>query len=343
LELMNKIHPSFNCDRVKLGEILPLDAPFSVILDASDICNLKCSYCFRAQDNVVDKSQMAWGSRKLMTWDTFILILEQISEFPEEPKKIALSGHGEPLVNKRLPDMVREIKKRFNSVVEIHTNATLLTKEYALNLVDSKIDKIIISLQGLSSEKYREICDYTFDFESFQDKLKFLYEKKFNTEINIKISDVALEEGEKETFIGRFSLIADRVFVERVVPIWENVDYVQQVGGDNIGINKFGTYVPYIKCCSIMFYTLFISPVGVVYPCTQALMVYDLGNVYNSSLVECWNSEKRRVLLCTHLENGRAGIPNCKNCYVVQNSIIMEEDIIDSYSEKILKRLNCNN
>jgi len=338
----DKIKPSFNTERASLGEVLPIDTPFSIILDPSDHCNLTCSYCFRAGDNPEKPDEMAWGSKKKMPWETFMKIVEQIGDFPSPVKKIALSGHGEPLANRRLPDMVREIKKRYSSVVEIHTNATLLNPAYVADLVDSRIDKIIVSLQGLTPEAYKDVAEYKLDYENFYSNLKLLYQTKHNTELNIKIADVALKEGEQQVFIDTFSPIADKVYIESTVPLWERVVFIGKKGSGKVGVNKFGEDSSYVNCCSIMFYTMLITPIGTIYPCTQALMSYDIGNIHSATLVECWNGERRKNLLRTHLTDGRHKISDCKTCYVVQNSILTPSDMIDDYSDEILARLEEN-
>ena len=105
-----KIKPSFDSKRVMLGEKYPLDTPFNVILDTSERCQFRCSYCFRSNP---DKS--TWGyprNNDLMEWDVFVRAVDQIKLFPEEVKQISLSNHGEPLLNRQLPDMVKYKKNK---------------------------------------------------------------------------------------------------------------------------------------------------------------------------------------------------------------------------------------
>ena len=106
---MGIIKPSYDENRQMLGEIYPLDTPFNVIIDSSEVCNFKCNYCFRSTEN---KGNWGYAScNKNMEWDLFVKIVDQIKEFPNKVKQISLSNHGEPLCNRRLPDMVRYIKK----------------------------------------------------------------------------------------------------------------------------------------------------------------------------------------------------------------------------------------
>lgn len=309
------------------------------MIDVSDLCNLKCNYCFRAKDKDTLPDNMAWGSRKVLTVDRFSEIVDQIGEFDDPIKKISLSGHGEPLTNRKIPEMVRLLKERCpESVIEIHTNATLLNEKLSLALIQAGIDKINVSLQGLDAAKYKEVCGLNIDFESFLEKLRFFAENKKDTEFNIKIAEVALGDGDEEKFYDMFSPIGDRVYVEKTVPLWDRIDFGKgkDSGG---GVNKYGSSVPYVSCCSIMFYTIFITPAGEIFPCTQAMMTHDIGNLEDTTLYEAWNGLQRRNLLQAHLSAGRHTVKDCKNCYVAQNSILTPEDMIDEERYEILERL----
>lgn len=331
----SKIQTSYDKNRQCLGEIYPLSTPFTVILDTSEACNFRCSYCFRATD-----LQEAWGNyaikKNLMKWDVFERAVEQIKEFPESVKQISLSNHGEPLCNRRLPEMVRYIKDQgITARISIHTNAALLDKEYALELAESGIDKVVISLQGLTSEKYKEICAVELHFDTFYKNLKYLYDnKKENTVINIKIMDVAVGNQEEE-FYEKFSKIADHVFVEKMVPIWKNTGN-GECKPDKV-MNKYGEAFPYQECCPLLFNTLVVTPDGDVYPCTQVLSEECLGNVSECSLVELWNGKERTELLRRQLL--LEAPESCNGCYIRQNSIFTREDMIDAYRLDILKRL----
>lgn len=329
----NKIMPSFDSKRSVLGEILPLKTPFNVIIDASERCNFQCQYCFRG-----DADKNKWGYAKdnqLMGWDTFVKTVEQVKEFEDEVRQISLSGHGEPLCNRRIPDMVRYMKAQgIQSRISIHTNASLLDREFIDDLIDSDIDRIVISLQGMTSEKYWEVCRAKIDFETFYDNLTYLYENKNHTQMHIKIMDVALDKGEEDSFYKKFVPIGDRVFIEQEVPIWKGVE--SEKGKAEIE-NKYGNSFPLQECCPLIFHTIMIIPNGDVYPCTQVLREDKLGNVNEATLVNMWMGEARRNLLLRQCELNNPEI--CEQCYIRQNSIYTKEDMIDEYREEILKRL----
>lgn len=330
-----KVKPSYDENRQQLGKILPLSTPFNVLIDSSEACNFQCQYCFRANDN-----KALWGyaaPQNNMPWDIFTKIVDQILEFSEPVKQISLSGHGEPLCNRKVPDMVRYMKKRgISSRISLHTNASLFNEEYVMDLADSKIDKVVVSLQGMSAEKYGQVCGVSIDYDRFLYMLELFSKAKTNTQLHIKIADVALEEGEEEIFYKKFSSIADRVFIEKIVPIWKGIE-VSNAMQKVMCKNKYGAEFPYQNCCPVLFHTLFVTPSGDVYPCTQLLFPEPLGNVSETTLKELWNGNRRRQLLKEQLELQKWEI--CDGCYIRQNSIFSKEDMIDEYRLEILERL----
>lgn len=330
-----KIIPSFDKDRQALGRILPLKTPFNVLIDTSEVCNFRCQYCFRA-----NQDRKAYGyavKNDLMQWNTFTHIVEQILAFPEPVKQISLSGHGEPLCNKRIPDMVRYIKEKgIRSRVSLHTNASLLDKEYAERLADSDIDRVVVSLQGMTAKKYKEVCGAVIDYERFYENLAFFSKRKQHTQLHIKIADVALDEGEEEQFYERFLPIADRAFIEQIVPIWKETEFFT-VQEKEMKKNKYGDVFPKQHCCPVLFHTMHVTPSGDVYPCTQLLYPKPLGNVWDSSLLELWNGAEKKKLMREQLELRSPEI--CKGCYIKDNSIFTKEDLIDDSREEILQRL----
>lgn len=331
----NCIKPSFDEKRQVLGKVLPLTTPFTVVLDSSEVCNFKCNYCFRA-----DKNKAVWGYAKncgLMEWDLFTEAVSQIKEFPEAVKQISLSNHGEPLCNRRLPDMVRYMKGQgISGRVSIHTNASLLNEEYVLDLADSGIDKVVVSLQGMTEEKYRQVCGTTVDINRLYDMLKLFYEKKKNTMLHIKVADVALDVGEEEMFYQKFLPVADRAFVEKIVPIWKGTEFSEQQLKETVQ-NKYGARFPKQQCCPVLFHTIVVTPTGDVHPCTQLLSKDCLGNIRDASLVQFWNGKERSTLLRKQLE--LCAPEQCEGCYIKDNSIFTEADMIDAYRREVLERL----
>ena len=218
---------------------------------------------------------------------------------------------------------------------EIHTNGLLLDKQYIEELCEAGIDRVVISLQGLDGDAYYKECGVRIDFERFYYHLKYFYQKKRDTQIHIKIVDEAVGE-ERDRFYEMFSPIADRVFVESVVPLWTDSD--MKTG--EVEKNKYGDTFKVQQCCPLVFYTINVLPDGTIYPCSHIRPPFKLGNVKETTIYEAWNGAQKKAFMKDMLESGRFKMEACKNCYIPQNTVMTPEDSIDAYAEEILERIN---
>ncbi len=329
----SNIIKSYSQDRNVLGKVLPLDTPYTVLIDISDSCNLRCKYCFRYDTSIGAED---YRKNRLMDWETFQIVVEQLKEFPSQIKRIALSHNGEPLCNRKLPQMVSYIKNAgLTGRTEIHTNGLLLDKQYIEELCEAGIDRVVISLQGLDGDAYYKECGVKIDFERFYYHLKYFYQKKRDTQIHIKIVDEAVGD-ERDRFYEMFSPIADRVFVESVVPLWTDSD--MKTG--EVEKNKYGDTFKVQQCCPLVFYTINVLPDGTIYPCSHIRPPFKLGNVKETTIYEAWNGAQKKTFMKDMLESGRFKMEACKNCYIPQNTVMTPEDSIDAYAEEILERIN---
>ena len=326
-----KVKPSFNENRQKLGKTLPLSTPYTIMADISDVCNFKCNYCFRG----MGKCEKFYGHNRLMSKDIFVKVVNQTLEFDGRIKRFSLSHNGEPLAHPDFAEFVGYAKEKdVADSVEIHTNASLLNRDLSRKIINSGLDRMVISLQGMDSKKYKEICGVNINYDYFYDNLQFLYNEKKNTSICIKIVDAALSKDEKETFYEKFTPIADRVYIENIVPLWDADEK-----NVNITSNKYGVDYKKQNVCPLMFYTINILPDGTIFPCTNIIPPMVLGNINNTTLKECWESKLRRNFIIDQLKNTRSCNGVCKNCYIPQNTVLTENDIVDGHENEILERI----
>lgn len=92
-----------------------------------------------------------------MTMHDFELLVSKMAGFPPL-KFLHFSGHGEPLLNKHLPDMIALAKeKSIASQIVVLTNGTLLTAEKLLALSSAGVDEVRFGLDAVSSEAYLQM------------------------------------------------------------------------------------------------------------------------------------------------------------------------------------------
>ena len=329
----SEIKPGYGMDRVQLKEVLPLQTPFSVFLSVSTVCNFKCKYCVQ----VLPREELkAKGFHpEIMSWDVFLKAAEQLQEFPQRIKTLFLYGVGEPLTNKLLPKMIAHLKELdVAEQLAFISNGALLTPETSLALVEAGLDTLRISLQGLSSQKYFDVCGARLDFDELVQKIRFFHENKKNCQLYVKIADVALDEGDEEKFYDLFRGISDRMFVETIVPVFHEIDYSEMIKEKTL-VDLWGqTHEPRLVC-PICFYTLTVYPNGDVYPCCMEADPAGLGNIGDVSLKEIWNGEKQRAFLRMQLKGNRMKNPICKHCTAPDTSANVEDEL-DSDADRLL-------
>lgn len=325
----------YSKDRIPLGKLAPLRTPLRMAISTSEICNIKCRYCFRSVSNTIDSG---YTTEKFMSWDIFKLIVKQTKEFIPGVKKIFFNVTGEPLCNNELSNMIKYFKEEIpEPVTSIQTNGLLLNEEIARNLSDSGLDNIMISLQGISKEKYKSICGANIDLEKFISNIAYLYEIKNKLKLYVKIPDISLDTGDEILFHNIFDSICDQAVVERIVPDFAEVDYSKIEGIAGETTNRFGSDYGKQKVCPYAFYSLAITTNGEVYPCIQSKPPYSMGNINNNSLIEIWNGKIWIDLLKKKLT--KSPIQNCDTCSTGSGCVKSQEDIIDPYCEEILQRI----
>lgn len=124
----------------------PITSLKRVYVEITNQCNLNCTTCIR---NVWDVSL---GHMSLEKFERILNGVVALSPPPE----IFLGGYGEPLANPDCLTMV-ERAKSLGLQVSLITNGTLLNEEVSRTLVDLKLDKLWVSLDGASPECYADV------------------------------------------------------------------------------------------------------------------------------------------------------------------------------------------
>lgn len=331
----SEIKPICGLERIKLSEAVPLKTPFTLFVFPTTFCNFRCNYCGHSLGFEKMKEQYGFTPQQ-MPMSTYKKILEQLKDFPDRLKLLSLTGHGEPLLNPQLPDMVAMAKKaNIAERVEIITNASLLNNDKALKMIDAGLDTLRISLQGVSSEKYREVCGVKLDFNELTENIRFFYEHKRSCDVFIKVMDVALNPGEDEKFYHIFRNISDSMYVERCRPVYSGVNYSEK---SCITADRYGRTHTKRDVCPLAFFMLGIFPDGDVEPCDTIYKPVVPGNVNESSLFEIWNGEKLREFRIQQLNRKRYDNPKCAAC-CAPDDVSHPEDSLDDDAELILTRL----
>jgi MoaA/NifB/PqqE/SkfB family radical SAM enzyme len=123
---------------------VPLTSPVEAYFEVANRCNSKCATCpltFSPQE-----------AAKQLSLDEFKQLVAQLPGL----RRAVMQGIGEPLLNRDLAPMIRHLKTRQVYVV-FNTNATLLTRRRQVELIDSGLDELRVSLDGSTPETYIKV------------------------------------------------------------------------------------------------------------------------------------------------------------------------------------------
>jgi len=166
----------------------PMSNIRKVYIEPTSRCNLNCIACVR---NVWNEET---GD---MDMNTFNLIPQQLKSF-KHLRAVTFAGFGEPLYHPYILRMVRHIKDLGVEVV-ISTNGVFLSS-IAEELVESGVDKIIVSIDSVNSQDFASIRNGA-SLNGVLDNIRFLDEvkrQKGNAKPVVGIEFVAMRRNIKE-------------------------------------------------------------------------------------------------------------------------------------------------
>ena len=117
--------------------------PTHVDIEPIDACNFACDHC-----------QVTHWERKTtrLTLERFIEILRQMPML----RHIKLQGMGEPLLNRRLVDMLEEAERN-GLAMSVTSNGSVYTENIASRLNSLKRTTITVSMDGATAETFEAI------------------------------------------------------------------------------------------------------------------------------------------------------------------------------------------
>ena len=320
--------------RTRLENVIPLETPFVVFVDPSDACNFKCRFCPTSDRDLMKAVGRPW---KQLSFDLFTKIADDMTKFPEKVEVLRLYKDGEPLLNKRLADMISYAKdvsaaKRIDTT----TNAALLTKEKGKAIAEAGLDRINISIYGISNEHYKSFSGVKLEFERVLGNVRDFYEVRGKCEMFVKINGDTLTENEKQLFIDQFSEYTDKIHIEHIMSCWPEFE----LRGVSVNKNKgiYGQEIRELDVCPYPFYSFSINTDGLASVCFldwgRKMIV---GDVNNQTVPEIWNGNLLKSYRKLFLEGKRKSHGVCGKCGQMTHG---NADNIDPFRDEIYKKLD---
>lgn len=285
---------------LKTGRRFRPSFPRTVEFQTLSVCNAKCIFCPHSQSpEMIPHGRMEDG-----------LIDKIVSECARHPV-----GHinpyltNEPLADKRMPDILRLIRRKcwFFTKTKINTNAALLTEEVGRKLLDSGLSQLWFSVNGYSPETYRASMDLDFE-TSMRNIDNFLaLKKKLNKKRpGLRVTTLATKLVEHE-LEG-----AERYWKERGVRF--GVHRMDNRAGDGVrdlGVKKFRLR----RNCDLFLKQAYIVENGdMILCCHDWRQTVVLGNVAETSIREVWNSRNFLDRIYEFYAGDFTNLEICRKC-----------------------------
>jgi radical SAM protein with 4Fe4S-binding SPASM domain len=323
-------------NRTPLETVIPLSTPFVINVDPSDNCNFQCKFCPTG-----DRQLMKDIGRpmKVMDFELFKKIVDDIQTFDKPLKVLRLYKDGEPLLNPKFAEMVKYAKASGNiERVDTTSNGSLLTPEKSLAIVEAGLDKINISIEGVTEKQYKDFSNARINLPKLIENIKFLYENRKQLEVVVKINGDTISEDDKKIFMETFSPISNSAYIEHVMSCWPEFDLANYGLQANSEFGIYGQQIKEVSACSYVFYSFSINSDGTCSTCfldwSRKLLI---GDVRQESVKNVWLGKKMQAYQKMFLRGERKKHPVCKDCGQMSHGM---PDNIDPYAKELLGRLN---
>lgn len=319
--------------RETLRDQLPLDTPFSIQIFPSYACNFRCNFCLHA----LERKQHGFISDKIfMDIGAYRKYIDDIRLFPRKLKMLRFAAIGEPLLHKNIVDMVAYAKQAdIAESVDIVTNGALLTPELSDGLIEAGLDRLRISVNGLSAEEFMENTRARVDFEQFTAQIAYFYRASVHTHVYIKIIDYMVQTADRrKRFFDTFQPICHSIAVEHLTPTVEGIDYDALSDGLPADQVQNGGALLHSEICPQPFYMMQINPDGKVVPCCSMRYPVVLGNASEQSIPDIWNGPDFNQFRRNLLRSRTQASPVCGSCRLYLYGL-HPEDILDGAAERL--------
>lgn len=288
--------------------------PFAVSVEPTSCCNLHCVECPSGNGSLLRPNGY-------MSMEMFKEIIDKVSK---RSFYLNLYFQGEPMMHPNFSEMVVYAKSK-RMFVFTSTNGHFLTEKNIQKLVNSKLDKLIISIDGHNQDSYQQYR-VGGTFEMVLKGVNKITQMKIElkSQSPIVVAQVLLLKT-TESHLDEIKSVADKAGVNKVEfkkaqfynPNSErsllpsNPKYLRYAFSENSG---WVLKTQQRKGCKRLWNTMVITWDGNVLPCCYDKDAdYAFGSVLQKEMPQIINNFTSRMFRKNVLKN-RTNYPMCSNC-----------------------------
>jgi len=278
------------------------DAPEHVQIQTVSGCNANCIFC----PNKKTELDIPLGRR--MDMDLFKSVVDQCVELGVRRYSPYLMN--ESMLDPQLPERVAYITKRKKSWMysKINSHGGLLTERMAKGLLDSGLDRLNFSVQGIDPEVYEKVMGIRFD--KVLRNIERLIDLKHQGGYKMRIRVVMLDTTEIHDQLPQIRAFWKSRGIRINLNQLENRGHHKNIKSDEIAVHKLENY----DWCNRMFEQIYVLYDGrLVMCCADWEQTGIMGNLSNNRLTDIWHGPQYADYRRRFLEGNVKGLI-CDGC-----------------------------
>ncbi|MCK5474500.1 MAG: radical SAM protein [Candidatus Aenigmarchaeota archaeon] len=278
--------------------------PIQIDFELNASCNLKCPMCPNSAESSKDRNKEEW-----FKFEDFKKIIDL--GVKRGLKAIKLNYINEPLIRKDITKFISYAKEKGVLDIYFSTNGLLLNNEFAIELIDSGLTRIQVSIDAYTPETY-DLIRPGGDLKKVVENVELLLQKRkelgsITPLVRVNFVRTELNEHELESFVNYWKNKVEMIGVQEMIKPPESSQDIKSTTTKNK--RKIGFQ------CSMPFKQLVLNNSGYILPCcTFYGEQLRMGNIKNDDIVDMWTSEKMKKLRDIHKNGNYFEIEVCKNC-----------------------------
>lgn len=274
--------------------------PKYIYIETTNKCNAECIMCPHK------KMKRKQG---IMSLSLFKKIIDYCSHVDLSQTTIFLHKEGEPLLDPYIFERSKYIKKMCSIAnLAINTNGSLLSKENVNKLLCSGLDKLFISIDGVSSMAYNFIRK-GLDYEILKNNIQYLFRKKKDEnskmEIVLQMTVCKFNKHEIEFFTDTWKDSGAELYIKSMHSYldgeFSSMTEIKTEKQQGVCRDPFNVIVVFWD-----------GSYGVC--CWDYDNLYKIGNFKNESVIEAFNNKQFSEMRKKQLEQNCYNIEPCSRC-----------------------------
>jgi len=258
-------------------------------------------------------------------------VLDEMAKYTNQIHQLDFFGLGEPLLDPYLFKRIKYAKEKGFQNTGVSTNADLLDKEKQKKLLETGIDTVLFSIDGVKKETHEKIrrgVKFERVVENCRSIMKMRDEGNYKTRFVIRFIKQDINKDEWEPFKKFWKPILSKEKNDSMIRYDMHTWGGEVFAKDTILRSRNRNPEIEKKSCHRIWELLIILADGTVPLCNEDELhaKYNFGNVKDKSPLEIFNCEKFNRIRQIHLGGKKNTLDICKECTVLYSEAAQRKE-----------------